>query len=53
MLGKAFVVPENTVRTYAEAEIRAGYDSFLSLGYYYSLYLEIDYKALLMIILQV
>lgn len=25
VLGKAFGIPENSVRTYAEAEIRAGY----------------------------
>lgn len=31
MLGKALGIPENSVRTYAEAEIRAGYgDIFLS-----------------------
>jgi hypothetical protein len=29
MLGKAFGIPENSVRTYTEAEIRAGYDNFL------------------------
>ena len=28
-LGKAFGIPENSVRTYAEAEIRAGYDNFV------------------------
>lgn len=27
ILGNAFGVPDNTVRTYAEAEIRAGYDT--------------------------
>ncbi|PON66919.1 Glucoamylase, starch-binding [Parasponia andersonii] len=30
ILGKAFSIPENSVRTYAEAEIRAGYHPFLN-----------------------
>lgn len=30
-LGNAFGIPENSVRTYTEAEIRAGYDFLLSL----------------------
>lgn len=29
ILGNAFGVPDNTVRTYAEAEIRAGYDTLV------------------------
>ena len=38
MLGKAFGIHENNVRTYAEAEIRAGYTSFyLNILSYYGL----------------
>jgi len=33
MLGKALGIPENSVKTYTEAEIRAGYDNALSLNF--------------------
>ena len=33
MLGKALGIPENSVKTYTEAEIRAGYDNSLSLNF--------------------
>lgn len=35
MLGKALGVPENSVRTYTEAEIRAGYDYALFVNFIY------------------
>lgn len=33
MLGKALGIPESSVRTYTEAEIRAGYDNASSLHF--------------------
>lgn len=33
ILGKALGIPENSVKTFTEAEIRAGYDNALSLNY--------------------
>ena len=34
MLGKAFGIPDNSTRTYTEAEIRAGYENIILLLFY-------------------